>query len=72
MRFLKAGEYDLVNISLLGYDPVTGRTYKECHDEWQAELDKTILRFNNLRWWNIIDRISVGLQFSILKQRLGM
>jgi hypothetical protein len=72
MKPLKVGEYDLVNISLLGFDPVTGRSYEECHDEWSDERKRLQERVNRLRWWDLLERFRVARQIWIMQQRLGM
>jgi len=68
---LKAGEYDLANISLIGHDPVTGRTYAECNAEWQAALEELKARNAKRRWWQVRELYAVRRQTAILSQRLG-
>jgi hypothetical protein len=66
------GEYDLVNISLLGYDPNTGRSYEECHAEfevWRKELEERVAK---RRWWQVIQYFRNNYTASILVERLGM
>ncbi len=72
MKPLQKGEYDLVNIAALGFDPVTGRSYQECHDEWKVEVDKVIAEGDALRWWQLWKRIKVARKVAILHQRFGM
>lgn len=72
MRALRPGEYDLVNINLIGYDPVTGRSYEECQDEWDAALKKLAERQSKCRRWNFVERFRVARQVAIMEQRMGM
>jgi hypothetical protein len=44
-------EYDLVNISMTGLDPATGRSFEESRAEWKRELNEVIEQVENLRWW---------------------
>lgn len=69
---LKAGEYDLVNISLIGHDPITKRSYKECCAEWDAANTDLMARFKKLRWWNLPERFRLAREVAILRQRLGI
>lgn len=71
MRPLRKGEYDIANISLIGYDPVTGRSYEECHREWKCELDKLKERAARRRWWQLIEWFAINRQIAIMQQRLG-
>lgn len=71
MKPLKAGEYDLANISLIGHDPVTGRSFAECDAEWKAELEKLKARAAARRWWQIAEYFSINRQAAIMAQRLG-
>lgn len=71
MRPLKKGEYDLANISLIGHDPVTGRSFAECDAEWKAELEKLKARDAKRRWWQVWEWFGVRRQTVILSQRLG-
>lgn len=68
---LRKGEFDLANISTIGYDPITKRPYAECHAEWQQHFEKLTARVNALRWWNLKERFSCARQEAILRQRLG-
>lgn len=72
VKFLAAGEYDLVNISLIGYDPITGRTYDECQDEWDEWRGELLARVTKRRWWQIVAHFRNVYRFAILRQRLGM
>ena len=65
-------DFDLVNISLLGYDPVTGRTYQECHYEWEAWKDELLARIEARRWWQVLAYFRHNYLASILTERLGM
>jgi hypothetical protein len=65
-------DYDLVNISLIGHDPVTGRSYEECQDEWDRARDDLLARIEKLRWWQLTDRFRLVRQCAVLRQRLGM
>ena len=69
---LKRGEYDLVNISLVGHDPVTGRTFKECNAEWRVWMDEVEAGWKLLRWWQLRQRLRLGRYTAILGQRMGM
>lgn len=68
---LKAGEYDLVNISIIGYDPITGRTFDECMTEWEDALAKLTERAERLRWWQLRERFAIANQIAILRVRRG-
>ena len=69
---LKSGEYDLANISIIGYDPITGRSFDECADEWDAAAARVTLEADSLRWWQIIRRIKIARKIHILQQRQGL
>ena len=69
---IAAGEYDLANISLIGFDPNNGRTYEECHEEfegWRKELEG---RIANRPWWRIDQWLRNNHKAAILTERLGM
>jgi hypothetical protein len=66
---LKRGEYDLVNISAIGFDPVTGRTADECIAEHQAAVERVLTRARTLRWWDLVGRSTIARQYSILRTR---
>lgn len=68
----KGIDYDLVNISLIGFDPITGRSYDECHDEWTAALLRLQKRVDRLRWWDLPERFRIVRQGLILEQRQGL
>ncbi len=44
-------DYDLVNIMLIGYDPVTGKSFEECCDTWKASRDAVTAEYEALTWW---------------------
>ncbi len=64
-------DYDLANISLIGFDPVTGRSYEECHNEWTEWFKWTTARAERMPWWNLVERYRVIRAAIILKERLG-
>ncbi len=72
VSFLKAGEYDLVNISLLGRDPVTGRTFEECNDEWRAWLDELLAYEAETRWWQLRRKLRIRVRCAVLDERMGL
>jgi len=73
MKSLRPGiDFDLVNISLIGHDPVTGKSYEECADEWKNELERLQARCAKLRWWQIRERLWLARQTNIMSQRQGM
>lgn len=72
LRPIKRGEYDLVNISLLGFDPNTGKPYQECHDEWSAERVKLEAEGKTIRWWQFGRRRVYGQRVWALRTHLGM
>lgn len=69
---LKKGEYDLVNISLIGVDPVTGRTFEECQAEWQAWLNAVERDVLSCRWWQLKRRFNNAVNIARLRVRQGM
>lgn len=69
---LKPGEYDLANIMLLGRDPVTNRSFEECHKEWKTALAEVVERSNTCKWWNFVENLRVRRDCQILQVRLGM
>jgi hypothetical protein len=71
MKPLRKGEYDLANISLLGRDPVTGRSFAECDAEWRAALEKLKARHKARRWWDLVEMFRINRQAAIMAQRLG-
>lgn len=73
LTWLRKGiDYDLVNISVIGFDPVTGRSFQECHAEWRRELDAVQARIEKMRWWNLLEQFRTRRDLLILNQRQGM
>lgn len=72
MKPLRKGEYNLVHISLIGRDPISGRSFEECRAEWKAELDIVAEEARTVRWWQIIRRVRVAWKIAILEQRQGL
>jgi hypothetical protein len=71
MKMIRKGEYDLVNISLIGHDPNTGRTYEQCQDEWNAERDRILIEWGSLPWWNFWRNIRLRWEVAALYSKLG-
>ena len=71
MKMIRKGEYDLVAISLIGHDPITGRSYDECHREWLAARLDLEARVERVRWWQIVERARIRWQLIVLTARLG-
>jgi hypothetical protein len=71
MKMIRTGEYDLVNISLIGHDH-TGRSYAECRAEFNAALLDLEKRVERVRWWQILERCHIRWQLTVLTARLGM
>lgn len=70
---LRAGvDFDLVNISLIGIDPVTGRTFDECHAEWKEMWEFVMKEVDNTSWWNLKRRWRNVKLIQILAARQGM
>jgi hypothetical protein len=69
---IKRGEYDLVNISLLGFDPTTGKPYQECHDEWSAAREALEAEQKTLRWWEVGRHLAYRLKLAALTSHFGM
>lgn len=72
VRPIRRGEYDLANISLIGHDPVDGRSYEDCHDEWQRAFDETRAAAEAARWWRIRTRLRTRWRLFSLATHLGM
>lgn len=72
MKRLRKGEYDLVNISLIGFDPNTGRSFEDCWAEWETERNALFARLEKARWWQAIEKFRCRWGIAILSQRLGM
>jgi hypothetical protein len=71
MRMIRKGEYDLVNISLIGCDPNTGKTYEQCQDEWDAERDRIVAAWDSLPWWNIWRNMTLRWEIAALYSKRG-
>jgi hypothetical protein len=65
-------DYDLVNISGIGHDPVTGRTYEECKAEWDEWMNEVEARVLSTPWWNLKQYWRNWWDIAILRQRQGM
>lgn len=72
MKMLRKGEYDLVNISLIGFDPNTGKSYDECRAEFTAERERVLKAWEEVRWWQVWRNIKLRFEIAALVQRLGM
>ena len=72
-KLLRKGvDYDLVNISLLGYDPVTGRSFEQCNAEWNAQLKAVEQRMARARWWQLRQKFRNRWDLMVLERRQGM
>ena len=69
---LRRGEYDLANISLIGFDPNTGRSFDDCWAEWEAERNAVFARLERTRWWQVAEKVRCRWRLAILSQRLGI
>jgi hypothetical protein len=69
---LKRGEYDLVNISLIGHDPITGRSFDECSAEWNVWLEEVKRRHAARKWWQLREYFRMNYKLGVLGQRQGM
>ena len=69
---IKKGGYDLANISTIGHDPVSGKSYEECHQAWVAALAIVRRRVETCPWWNVPRRIRNARLTVTLQNRLGM
>lgn len=72
VKRIRRGEYTLAMISILGRDPVTGRTYEECRAEWRAELDRISAEWNKTRWWHLRRQIRLRWENFKLAERFGL
>lgn len=70
-KFLKRGEYDLVNISLIGKDPNSGWTYDQCQDAWDAALKDLNEMIATAKPWHLIKQVKMRLLAAALYQRQG-
>ncbi len=69
---LKRGEYDLVNISLLGKDPITKRSFDECQVEYDKALRYAAWCEANTSRWNLVGHFRNRFRAVNLAIRLGM
>ncbi len=69
---LKRGEYDLVNISIIGFDPITGRSSEECILEHEEACARVEAECKSLRWWQVRKRFAIARKAAILSQRQGL
>lgn len=69
---LKRGEYDLLNISLIGHDPNTGWSFERCHVAWRAAFRELSAEYRKLPWWDLAARMRLGRRAAVLRQRQGM
>jgi len=72
LRPIRRGEYDIANVSIIGYDPTDGRRYEECHAEWQREFDRVQKARRTVGRWNLSKRLRLRLQTAALATHLGM
>lgn len=70
-RFLKRGEYDLVNIALLDYDPNSGWSYDRCQEAWNEALIRAQEMERTIKWWQLLKHIKLRLLIAALLQRRG-
>ncbi len=68
---IRKGEYDLVNMSFIGFDPNTGRSFDDCYAEWEAEKARVLDEWESLRWWQVIKNIRLRWQMVCLIERRG-
>ncbi len=71
MKLIRKGEYDLANISLIGFDPNTGRTFEACWAEWEAERDRLMRAWFALKWWQVFRAVKLRWQVMNLVSHLG-
>ncbi len=71
VRPLKKGQYDLVNISLIGYDPETGRSFAECSADLKAAGDAVVKDAEGMRWWHLFRQFRLRLNLIRLYERQG-
>jgi hypothetical protein len=72
LRPIRRGEYDIANVSIIGHDPTDGRSYEECHAEWQREFDRVQEARRITRRWNLRARLRHRFQIAALATHLGM
>lgn len=71
VRPLRRGQYDLVNISLIGHDPISGLTYEACSAELNAAATAVAGQAEGLRWWHLYRQFRLRLNLVRLYQRQG-
>ena len=71
VRPLQRGQYDLVNISLIGQDPITGRSYEACSAELNAAATTVAAQAEGLRWWHLYRQFRLRVNLVRLYQRQG-
>jgi hypothetical protein len=71
VRPLERGQYDLVNISLIGRDPITGRSYEACSAELSAAATTIAKEAEGLRWWHLYRQFRLRVNLVRLYQRQG-
>lgn len=71
LKFIRKGEYDLVNISLIGYDPNSGESYESCHQRWHDALEEITEIGERVKWWDIPLQIKYRLGVGALYSRFG-
>lgn len=71
MKMIRKGEYDLANISLIGHDPNTGRSFEECYAEWEAEREKILAEWDALPWSKFWRNIYLRWQIAALVSKHG-
>jgi len=72
LRPIRKGEYDIANVSIIGYDPTDGRAYEDCHAEWQREFDRVRAARETTPRWNLAARLRLRFQVAALSTHLGM
>jgi len=72
LRPIRKGEYDIANVSIIGYDPTDGRAYEDCHAEWQREFDRVRAARETTPRWNLAAKLRLRFQVAALSTHLGM
>lgn len=72
LRPIRRGEYDLANVSIMGHDPTDGRTYEECHAEWDKAFTSVKEDGRSARWWQLRRKLRLRYQAASLSTHLGM
>lgn len=68
-KFLAVGEYDLVNISLIGYDPNSGWSYEQCQDAWDKAFAEAQAEEKTIALVAVHPALSLQLRVNALAQR---